>query len=512
MKKIKGIILVLFVLSMFFTLSVDPSIAKVKKTNADTIKIGALGPLAITPGKDMEAGAKLAVDEINDAGGVTVGGTNYDFELIVKTSSHPSTGLPDVETAVSNAEALMDQDDVAAMLGLFRTEVTMAVMAKLDRPFLGVGSTAPIITPYFWRLSPSNGTQLTRSLLELYAFGLASLGVRNVTIVREDAAWSLAMSGSIKAYLNTYLPLPPPYGYGTPRINFTNDIKFAEGATYATVESGLTPIKSTLNGLNVNSIMTIFSGPAGKHITDAWASLNMTQYLAGINVEAQSSTHFAETAGAAYGEITLMGAPPDVNQTTKSGPFRQAYFDKYKELPTYTAGASYDCVYVIKDAIERADSDASADIQAKLATTDYEGAQYQIKFTSEPNVWNHSLWGYPYGHVGYYDNGSRFVIPGVPTDLIVHDLYTESTLMIPGVPYVAMYWVQWQQNGIQKTVFGANMPVATRDIADHIEWPINHADHGYTEPADTPGFELPLVLLVLANFAVIVQIQKRKKR
>ena len=84
-------------------------------------------------------------------------------------------------------------------------------------------------------------------------------------------------------------------------------------------------------GDDVQAIMTIFSGPAGKHITSAWASLNLTQYLAGINVEAQSSTHFAETEGAAYGEIAIETLPPDVESTTKTAAFRTAYEAEYDE-------------------------------------------------------------------------------------------------------------------------------------------------------------------------------------
>ncbi|MFW9993134.1 MAG: ABC transporter substrate-binding protein [Candidatus Odinarchaeota archaeon] len=503
MNRIRSVVLVLVILGLFLPVMVTTGDAKVQR---DKIKIGALGPLAITPGKDMKKGAELAVQEINDGAGVDIGGTAYDLELIVETTSHETTGLPDANTAVPNVIKLQDQDEVVAMLGLFRTEVTMAVQAELDRPFLGVGSTAPIINPYFWRLSPSNGTMLTTSLLELYGIGLYGMGVRNVTIVREDALWSLAMRGSIVEYLNKFFP---SVGYMPGPINFTNDVKLAEGATYATVESALTPIKSKLDGLNVNAIMTIFSGPAGKHITEAWAALNMTQYLAGINVEAQSSTHFAETGGAAYGEITLMGFPPDYNQTTKSGPFRQAFYDEYGELPTYTAAASYDAVYVIKDAIERADATTPTAIQTALTTTDYLGAQYKVKFTSEPNVFTHYYWGYPFGQVTYADNGSRILIPNVPTNLTVHEIFTPGGYGASGGDYISTYWVQWQQNGTQKTILGDKPGV---NITTDIEWPINHAEHGYTEPAKTPGFESSVALFVLANMAMIVHLRKRKKR
>ncbi len=522
MKKEKqGLILILIIFAMFFALQIDKGKAKAQ---VDTIKIGALGPLAITPGKDMETGAKLAVEQINAAGGVTVGGTNYDLELIVETSSSPSTGLPDATTAVTSARKLMDQDDVTAMLGLFRTEVTIAVMAELDRPFLGVGSTAPIITPYFWRTGPSNGSILTRGCIDLYAFGLSKLGViGNITIVREDAAWSLAMSGGIKHYLHTALPA----AYGTPMYNFTDDVTLSEGASLDAAISALTPLKSEYGGLKVNAIMQIFSGPVGKYVTEAWASLDMPQMLAGINVESQASTFFKETEGASYGEIEMETCPPDQVKTPKTTAFRNAYSAKYGEQPTYTSFASYDAVNVIVDAIERADATDVASLQLALADTDYEGAGYWIKYTSEPG-----------SQLGVNSTGQPAPIPGAPTDITVHDLYTRASIGAVDDKYIQGYFAQWQQGGAKKTIWtriGEN--VTHRDLTAHIEWPIDHSAHGYVtststttetgtltetetesesettkEPESIPGFELPLILMILVNLAIVGHMRQRKKQ
>ncbi|MFW9917332.1 MAG: ABC transporter substrate-binding protein [Candidatus Thorarchaeota archaeon] len=494
MKKLRALALTLAVLGMAFALQPATTNAKVQQ---DVIKIGALGPLAITPGKDMQDGANLAVKEINEAGGIDVGGTPYDVELIVESTSNPSTGLPDATEGVTGLNKLQDQDNVVASIGLFRTEVTVACMAHMDRPFLGVGSTAPIITPYFWRVGPSNGTQLTRSLIDLYAFGLgAQQGVRKVTIVRENAAWSLAMRGPIAAYLSSGLGGALPFN-----MTFTADIVIDEGASLDSVTTSLTPVAD-----DVDALMPIFSGPAGRHITRAWASLDMPQYLAGINVEAQSSTHFEETQGAAYGEIELETLPPDIEKTPKTKPFREAFKDEYGELPTYTAFASYDSVYLIKAAIEAADSTAVADIQAELSTIDYQGAAYNIKFTNEPG----SQWGVA-------DNGTKVPIPGTPDNITVHDLYTRGTVGVVETKYIQGFYAQWQQGGVKKTIWTTlDETVATRNVTKHIEWPIDHAEHGWEEDTgegdEIPGFELPMVLLVLGNLAMIVHLQRRKKR
>ena len=251
---------------------------------------------------------------------------------------------------------------------------------------------------------------------------------------------------------------------------------------------------------DADALLTLFSAPVGKFVTQAWASLNLTQLLAGINVEAQASTYFADTEGAAYGEIELEIAPPDQDATSKSGPFKQAYEDKYGEAPTYTAYISYDAIYVLKDALERAGSLNSADIQAALANTDYLGASYKIKFTSEPG-----------SQLGVNSTGAPAPIPGAPENITVHDLFTPDGIGTRGKPYANPVFAQWQKNGVKKTIYGWADSVAD-ETTDDLEWPINHADFG-TIPGKAPpapGFELPIVLVLLLSVATITVLRKRK--
>jgi ABC-type branched-subunit amino acid transport system substrate-binding protein len=487
--------LLLTVIGLFFSAGVSIPVNSSVTQRANKIKIGALGPLAITPGKDMEAGAKLAVKEINEGAGVTVGATTYDIELIIETTSHATTGLPDAATGGISLTKLLDNDDVTAVIGGFRTEVVLQLQSILDRPMLGVGSTAPIITPYFWRLGPSNGSGLTRTLIDFYGFGLASVkGVQNVTIVREDAAWSLAMSSGLHFYLNNYLP----GNAVTPRINFTKDIVISPLATLDSVVSSLTPLSAPMPSLesnidlNVNAIMHIFSGPVGAKIPKAWSSLDLPQWLAGINVESQSSTSFMESAGANYGEIQMETAPPDVEQTNKTAAFRAAYAAEYGEQPTYTAFASYDSIMVLADAMNRAGALDAASIQTALGNTHWTGTAYEIAWTSEDNVWDHPLFGYPYGQVGYNLDGSRHTLIA-NEDLIVHDLYTTGTVGVRGQPWIQGYMAQWQYGGVKKTVWSKG-PTVVDDIGNltsrlgNDTAPFDHTPtgSGYVEETTTP--------------------------
>ncbi|MFX1534926.1 MAG: ABC transporter substrate-binding protein [Promethearchaeota archaeon] len=483
MKKIKTLLIILAVFGMIFSLSVNVAApVKAETKQAYKVKIGALGPLDITPGKDMKAGFDLAVKEINAAGGFVVGSTTCEFESYVESNSG-SDGLPDPQKAATALTKLQDQEDVVAIVGGFRTEVVASIMGDMDRPFLGVGSTVPITSPYFWRVGPVNGSSLTRGYLDVYSLGLsAQLGVRNVTIVREDAEWTLPLAAAIKGFLHY-----DPYGIGFPKMNFTSDIAIPQAASQDAVTTALTPLQGEFEGYNVNALCTIFSAPVGRYVTVAWHSLNLPQYLAGINVESQASTYFDELEGACYGEIEAQTDAPDFNQTIKTGPFRAAYYAEYAETPTYTAIASYDSVYLIKDAIERADSIVPEHIQNALLTTDYQGTVYKIKFTSEDNQTT------------------------APTPTTVHDLWTSSTIGVDGRPYYQGYYCQWQKGGVKKTIFLGQF----RDITENvIQAPINHSDHGWTSavPVTTPGLELPIVAFSIVFIAAIALSFKKRKR
>jgi len=377
-------------------------------------------------------------------------------------------------------------------------EVMWAIQANLGTtgtPFLGVGSTAQLISPYYWRVGPSNGTLLAYSLIELYAFGMTALGVRNATIVREDLAWTVPIANLVKYYLSTVLPSPPPVGANSTPITFTSDITIAEGATVDAVSAKLATVDD-----EIDALLPLFSAPS--QVTNAWFQNNMSQFLSGINVDAQKSTFFEETQGAAYGEITIHPMPPDIDRTTKTAAFRTAFeADNSGETPSYTAAYAYDAVYILKEAIEREDSFAKADIQATLNQTNYVGAVAKYKFTNEPGpqlILNATL-GYD-------------TVPGVTAaygSIVVHDLWTGSKVGYRDPEYVQTYFAQWQQNGTLKTVWGDHMLASSETFAD-LEWPIVHSEHGYTASA-TPGFELPLIIAVLANLAVIVQIRRKKR-
>ena len=108
----------------------------------DPIKIGS--PYNLTGGYasiDIPAsnGSRLAVKEINEAGGVL----GRPLEIIIED------GKSDVPTITSVAKKLVEEDGVHVMAGLTDTSYMLAagpVAQEAGIPFLDVGGTAPLIT------------------------------------------------------------------------------------------------------------------------------------------------------------------------------------------------------------------------------------------------------------------------------------------------------------------------------------------------------------------------------
>ncbi|MFX0124327.1 MAG: hypothetical protein ACFFAE_11865 [Candidatus Hodarchaeota archaeon] len=524
MKRKKSVFLILMIFTLFTISSMN--IIKAETTARPTIKVGAVGPLAITPGNDMKKGLELALEEINEDG-VDVGGTIYDFELIIETSSG-DLGIPDPAVGVAAGKKLIEDDEVTALIGGFRTEVVLGIMSPLilDRPFLGVGASAPIINQHFWRIGPANVSGLANNVVDLYCYALIpDMGVRNITIIREEAAWTFAMGLGIKGAC-AKLAGAGLYGAGV-TINFTDDIVIPVTYKLDDVKTALSVLKgATYQGLEVNSLCTIFSGPVGKYVPQAWAAHDLPQMLAGINVESQVSTFFDETEGACYGEIELETCTPDVEPNANTGPFRTKYEKEYDEFPTYTSFASYDALYVLKEAIEDADSLETDDIEAALADVEYVGTAYTIKFTSEAGPhWTVAInetTGLPYYvPILKYENGT-----GIPMGTFkVHDLYNPYGPGLDSRPYSIGFWGQWQKNGVKKTVWHGKDPKNFNDTYSPMdnqrnftddydpEWPINHSEHGWTESqAGTPGYELPIAFLGLGFIATLVTLHRKKRK
>ena len=114
-KKIKKVILMSFVFVLVCILTISLfSFAE------ETVKIGILLPLsgpAASIGVNSLNGHKLAVDEINEAGGIkSLGGAKIEL-IVADSGGDPKVGM-------TQAERLITKDKVVALMGAYQSSVT----------------------------------------------------------------------------------------------------------------------------------------------------------------------------------------------------------------------------------------------------------------------------------------------------------------------------------------------------------------------------------------------------
>jgi branched-chain amino acid transport system substrate-binding protein len=401
---------------------------------AKEIKIGVIGPMQFQMGKHHWMGATLAADEINEAGGITVGDETYQIKL-VQVDSNELVSPPD---AASAAERAITVDNVDFLIGTIRSEGALAVQEvamDYQKIFLVCGSSETKMSDkvaadyarykYWFRVTPVNNTALGQLNFLLVGTVAKTIGAQlkmapKLAIVAEKASWTEAIIAAAQKFL-------PPQG-----ITIVGVWQPSDKATDVTAE--LQAIKDS----GANMIMTALSGTVGIAYGRSWEELEIPAASVGINVMAQADSFITNAGGFGNYEMTLNVYARDVefNDTTK--PFMDAFIAKMGETPTYNAG-TYDAVYLIKEAIERADSLVQDDIVVEMEKTDYTATSGRVVFDAKHDV----TWGPGYvTALGVQWQGGKLVGVWPPADGSWQGVKYEGIVSYQLPPWVVEYWTQ----------------------------------------------------------------------
>jgi len=404
------------------------------------IKIGVIGPMQFIQGEHHLYGAQMARDEINAAGGITVGGETYLITLV----SADSNEILSTEDAATAMENLITVENVDFVVGGFRSESALAmqeVAAEHGMIFLGCGAsenlmTARIAEDYdkykgFFRITPVNGTYLAQMSFIITGMVVKDIAMRGVApkiaIFAEDALWVDTLLAAAEA-LHVFDGPPEAGGMGATVVG-----TWRASQTDTDVSAALNAIEAA--GANV--IYTVVSGPLGVAYTSQWGELQIPAASVGINVEAQKGDFLEVTGGFGAYETTL-NTYARANITDQTIPFWDAFVQEFDTIPIYTAG-TYDAILVLKDAIERAGSLDTDDVIAALEATDLVGAAGRLVFTGVDTAQPHDVtWGPGYitgVGVQWQDGELKCVWPDEGGTL--SPLFYEGT-----VPYQLPPWVE----------------------------------------------------------------------
>lgn len=316
---------------------------------SQNIKISVLGPMAFVQGENHWAGAEMARDEINKAGGISVGGTRRQIEII-KTDTNEIQSVPDATNAIERA---ITRDRTDFLIGGFRSEAVLAMQeVAMDNKklFLGTGAASSKLGmnveqnydryKYWFMVSPTKDVDLGRTIFTV--LGAVGAQIRTdlkketpkVAIFAEKAAWTEGLTKAAQANLPKL------------KMEVVGLWQSSDRATDLTAE--LSAIKRS----GADIVFTLVSGPVGIVLGRQMGELQLPAVAFGINVEAQKDAFWQATASKGNYVATL-DTFSTIEMTPKTIPFVEAFKARYKRSPTYNA-ATYDAIHILKTAIEQA--------------------------------------------------------------------------------------------------------------------------------------------------------------
>jgi branched-chain amino acid transport system substrate-binding protein len=345
---------------------------------ADPIKIGMVAPLTgpiADAGRYGVQGAKLAVEEVNRAGGVL----GRQFELVIEDdqSLNPSTLL-----AFSK---LADDKDIVAFLGPTRSTQIQSIapsVKQVGRPVM-IGGTDPSLTlagnPWLFRFRP-NDTYTARVMSD---YGLNKLGKKKWAIVHATDAFGTNAKTLLIAALGKQ-GIEPVLIEGQPNnspdytaVALAVKQSGADAlATFITFETDVAVFARQLRQLGVNIV---------------W-----------LGSPSITTTTARKLAGATlYGTFAVTDFHPEANPEARS--FSEKYLASYKTAPDFFASWPYDAVHVLAQAITKAGSvDPQKIRDALLAVKGYRGVEGTYNFDNNGD----GLHGY---NIVRNDNGNIVV-------------------------------------------------------------------------------------------------------
>ncbi|MUV86092.1 ABC transporter substrate-binding protein [Natronomonas sp. CBA1123] len=354
----------------------------------DTITIGALGPADSPMGDSILKSAELAVNEINENGGIA----GADVEVSTKdTKDQPGTTR-------SVYQELTTGENVDATVGIFGSEQLLSIMGNIAQQST-VHLTAGAATPeapalveedyetnkYWFRVGPINSVFLGESQVQFAADRFEQMGWEKIAFLAEDYKWTEPITNNIKSQLEEEVG-----------VEVTEVRRVAEGT------EDFTPVYDQLEADEVDGAYTALAH-TGTTALVQWAQQQRPFGFGGIHVPTQLPSFYEATQGAAISTFSQTTATANSEVTEKTVPYANAYQEEYDSLPVYTGYSAYDAVYMIKEAIEATESVDSDDLVSELEGMSYTGTGGNIEFFGPDGRFPHDVrYGADYSQGVYF--------------------------------------------------------------------------------------------------------------
>ncbi len=345
--------------------------------SAEVVKIGVVAPLSapggVETGQALVDGAKIAAEQINQAGGLM----GKQVELVIGDTG----GLPEKGTTV--LERLITRDKVIGVGGEAHSSVAMAEIEVAHRygiPLVISEAWADDITakgyPEVFRVTVSNSLIYSKA-----AKWIKEQGFKHVAVIGENSDWGLGVIRVFKDNLEQAGVKVTSFSAERTITDFTPQL--------LQLKSASPPVDFLVDG---------FTG-AGELLMIKQAyelgfapSKNCAILGAGMDTLYPG---FWDTVGEAG--VYVLSNPaglPGLPKTDTSEKFKALFKSKHNREPDAVAMEGYDSVMLIAEAAKLANStDGKALIEALESKVNWEGTRGTIKFSTEKKPdWAYHMW------------------------------------------------------------------------------------------------------------------------
>ena len=347
--------------------------------SGETFKIGVFGPEQIPQGEDVRDGALLAAKELNAKG------EGPEVEIVFCDSEAKP------EKAIACITRFAQQDKVSAISGGFSSAETLAALDTIKRaklPYVSAGAASPDVVKgvdsdgpgkYIFRIGPVNSLNLAADMCVTVTTKLTKEGFSSFGILHEDAAFALPLVD----FLNKCL-VDPAGSTGGKIPAAVKGVKVVGTEKHTPQATDFSAQFKGLSDKGADFVIEVNSTQVGIQLGKQWAALKPGFALGGINVSGQSSSYFEVTkaVGELNGPAGIVRAPI----SEKTIPFFDAFKAEYERDPLYNGVATYDGIYALHEAAERAGSLEADALVTELEKTDRVGAAGVEKFNEQHDV------------------------------------------------------------------------------------------------------------------------------
>ncbi len=352
----------------------------------DPILIGAPLSTAFLYGWTAEKGIKLAIDEINKAGGVKVGDKKRPFAVEVIDTRDLEPGVPVSEALLAMDKLILEKKVDFMIGGPVRSEAALAAMPLLAKNKMISILTTGSLTPkyhalvkknpekfkYCFRISGEAKWMVIGELVPCLEEIGKKFNLNRLFIMVQDVAHARTGGGILKKVMSKkgWEVIGDPVVYPTGATDFS---------------MGLLEAKKQ----NAQVIIIWMDMPQTAILLKQWYDNKVPALPFGTIIAAAEQPGFWKATGG-KGEYCLANVVNAGNAPSKATDWTMKFVNAYKEKyglepEGYGASSSYMAVYTLKDAIERAGTIDPDKVVDALKKTDMEGVYGRVRFDPESN-------------------------------------------------------------------------------------------------------------------------------